>query len=90
MRGIWSGMQSDKLLLDLELQESRIAAQMLTRAMLRVFPSADPQQVNDAAFLVWQLGESSMRLAISCSAEEATTSHQPCPAGSYRRETVLH
>jgi len=70
MRDIWSGMQTDKQLLDLELQESRIAAQMLTRAMLRAFPDADKQQVSDAAFLVWQLGESTMRLAISCAPEE--------------------
>lgn len=70
MRDIWSGMQADKQLLDLELQESRIAAQMLTRAVLRAFPDANEQQVSDAAFLVWQLGESTMRLAISCSETE--------------------
>lgn len=70
MRDIWSGMQTDKQLLDLELQESRVAAQMLTNAILRAFPDVDKQQVSDAAFLVWQLGESTMRLAISCSPEE--------------------
>ena len=70
MRDIWSGMQTDKQLLDLELQESRVAAQMLTNAILRAFPDADKQRVSDASFLVWQLGESTMRLAISCTPEE--------------------
>ncbi|WP_248740586.1 TetR family transcriptional regulator [Pseudomonas sp. MWU12-2029] len=70
MRDIWSGMQADKQLLELELQESRIAAQMLTRAVLRAFPDANEKEVSDAAFLVWQLGESTMRLAISCSEAE--------------------
>ena len=70
MRDIWSGMQADKHLLALELEESRVAGKMLADAMLRVFPGSDAQQIADAAFLIWQMGEATMRLAITCAPEE--------------------
>ena len=70
MRDIWSGMQADKQLLELELQESRIAGDLLAQAMLRVTPGADAQQLADAAFLIWHLGEATMRLAVSSGPEE--------------------
>ena len=70
MRDIWSGMQADKQLLALELEESRVAGGLLADAMLRVFPGSDAQRVADSAFLIWQLGEATMRLAISCAPEE--------------------
>ena len=70
MRDIWSGMQADKQLLALELEESRVAGRLLADAMLRVFPGSDTQQVADTAFLIWQLGEATMRLASTCVPEE--------------------
>lgn len=70
MRDIWSGMQADKQLMDLELQESRMAGGLLASAMLRVYPGSDAQQVEESAFLIWHLGEAAMRLAISCEPEE--------------------
>ena len=70
MRDIWSGMQADKQLLALELEESRAAGGLLADVMLRVFPGSDAQQVTDAAFLIWHLGEATMRLAISCAPDE--------------------
>jgi hypothetical protein len=70
MRDIWSGMQADKQLLELELQESRIAGGLLAEAMLRVYPDSDARQVQASAFLIWHLGEATMRLAISCAPEE--------------------
>jgi hypothetical protein len=70
MRDIWSGMQADKQLMALELQECRIAGGLLADAMLRVNPSSDIQQVQASAFLIWSLGEATMRLAISCAPEE--------------------
>ncbi|MHC8351239.1 TetR/AcrR family transcriptional regulator [Pseudomonas sp. RT4P38] len=70
MRDIWSGMQADKQLLALELQESRLAGGLLADAMLRVYPGGDAQQVRESAFLIWHLGEATMRLAISCAPEE--------------------
>ena len=70
MRDIWSGMQADKQLMALELQESRIAGGLLADAMLRVYPGSDAQQVRESAFLIWHLGEATMRLAISCAPAE--------------------
>lgn len=70
MRDIWSGMQADKQLLALELEESRVAGGLLAEAMLRVYPHSDPRQVRESAFLIWHLGEATMRLAISCAPEE--------------------
>ncbi|RON54460.1 TetR/AcrR family transcriptional regulator [Pseudomonas frederiksbergensis] len=70
MRDIWSGMQADKQLMALELQESRIASGFLADAMLRVYPDSDARQVRESAFLIWHLGEATMRLAISCAPEE--------------------
>ncbi len=65
MRDIWSGMQADKQLMALELAESRACGAMLAAAMRRVHPNADPKSIGATAFLVWQLGEATMRLAIS-------------------------
>jgi AcrR family transcriptional regulator len=70
MRDIWSGMQADKQLLQLELGESRVAGALLAQAMLRVFPESDEQQVQESAFLIWHLGEATMRLAVTCAPEE--------------------
>lgn len=70
MRDIWSGMQADKHLLELELQESRLAGSMLADAMHRAHPQADAQQMADAAFLIWHLGEATVRLAVSSEPDE--------------------
>jgi len=70
MRDIWSGMQADKQLLQLELGESRVAGALLSQAMLRVYPDCDEQQVQESAFLIWHLGEATMRLAVTCAPEE--------------------
>jgi hypothetical protein len=70
LRDIWSGMQADKQLMALELQESRIAGGLLAGAMLRVYPDSDALPVQEAAFLIWRLGEATMRLDITCAPEE--------------------
>lgn len=65
MRDIWSGMQADKQLMALELAESRICGAMLAEAMARAHGEADADRYASTAFLIWQLGEAAMRLAIS-------------------------
>lgn len=65
MRDVWSGMQADKQLMALELEESRLCAAMLADAMKRAFGNIDRVEVEASALLIWQLGESTMRLAIS-------------------------
>jgi AcrR family transcriptional regulator len=65
MRDIWSGMQADKELMAIELSESRANGALLDAVMRRVHPGADPEKTAASAFLVWQLGEATMRLAVS-------------------------
>jgi AcrR family transcriptional regulator len=65
MRDVWSGMQADKQLMALDLEESRLCASMLADAMKRAFGDIDRVEVEASALLIWQLGESTMRLAIS-------------------------
>jgi AcrR family transcriptional regulator len=65
MRDIWSGMQADKRLVAIELAESRANGALLAAAMARTRPGADREKLATSAFLIWQLGEAAMRLAIS-------------------------
>jgi AcrR family transcriptional regulator len=65
VRDIWSGTQVDKTLRVLELADSRASAEALARVWQRLRPEADPEQFALTAFLIWQLGEATMRLAIS-------------------------
>jgi AcrR family transcriptional regulator len=70
MRDIWSGMQTDKQLMAIELTESRANGALLADAMARVHPKAARDKITATAFLVWQLGEATMRLAISLNRDE--------------------
>jgi AcrR family transcriptional regulator len=70
MRDIWSGTQADKQLIAIELAESRITGAMLAAAMQRVHPGLDAKKLEPTAFLIWQLGEATMRLAIAVPRKE--------------------
>ncbi|GLS23658.1 TetR family transcriptional regulator [Labrys miyagiensis] len=70
MRDIWSGMQADKQLMALELAESRLCGLMLAQAMARAHDGKDPAIYAARAFMIWQLGEAAMRLAISVDEKE--------------------
>jgi AcrR family transcriptional regulator len=70
MRDIWSGMQADKQLTALELEESRACGALLAAAMQRASPGADAEKIASSAFLIWQLGEATMRLAMALAREE--------------------
>ena len=65
MRDIWSGMQADKQLAALQRAESRAAGRLLADALHRVRPGLDPAEIDALAFLIWELGEAAMRLAIA-------------------------
>lgn len=65
MRDVWSGTQVDKALRELELADSRASADALARVWARLRPEADPAALASTAFLIWQLGEATMRLAVS-------------------------
>jgi AcrR family transcriptional regulator len=65
MRDIWSGMQADRQLLALQVAESRACGQMLADAMHKVHGRAHAKRIGLAAFLMWELGEATIRLAIA-------------------------
>lgn len=70
MRDIWSGTQADPALRDIDRTDSRINGAVLAEVMARVNPGADRAAIDASAFLVMQLGEATMRLAISVEPEE--------------------
>jgi AcrR family transcriptional regulator len=70
MRDIWSGMQADKQLLALQLAEGRVQGALLAHAMREVHPGVAAETIDRCAFLVWELGEATVRLAISVEPEE--------------------
>jgi len=65
MRDIWSGTQADKDLHDIDLEDSRANGAVLAATLARLDPDADRAKLVATAFLVIQLGEATMRLAIS-------------------------
>lgn len=65
IRDIWSAMQADKTLREVELAESRQNAALLAAAMKRALPDEDLEKLQVSALLVMYFGECAMRLAIS-------------------------
>ena len=70
MRDIWSATQADKRLQEIELAESRASGKLLADILVRLRPGDDAAELAASAFLVWQLGEATMRLAIALGREE--------------------
>ncbi|MGO4839877.1 TetR family transcriptional regulator, partial [Rhizobiaceae sp. 2RAB30] len=70
IRDIWSGMQADKVLSAMELVDSRANGELLSRLLLKLRPNEDADAIKASAFLVWQLGEATMRLAVSVERSE--------------------
>ncbi|SAL24555.1 TetR family transcriptional regulator [Caballeronia arvi] len=65
MRDISSALRSDKELMSIEIAESKACGTLLAAAIRRVTPRADSKRVNALAFLIWQMGEETMRLAVA-------------------------
>ncbi|QND54243.1 TetR/AcrR family transcriptional regulator [Phyllobacterium sp. 628] len=65
MRDIWSGTQADKALRDIDLADSRMNGTVLAAARARIDPVADRDELENSSFLIMQLGEATMHLAIS-------------------------
>jgi AcrR family transcriptional regulator len=70
MRDIWSGTQADKALRDIDLDDSRQTGAMLAAVLDRLSPDADRAAIATRAFLIMNLGEATMRLAISVERKE--------------------
>lgn len=85
MRDIWSGMQADKALCALDLEDSRENGRVLAKAMLRALPGRDPQMAERSAFLIFHLGEATMRLAIQLDAAEGRA-----VVDEYKRMALRH
>lgn len=80
MRDIWSGMQADKQLVTLEQAENKVSGRLFAAAMRRAHPRVPAKRIATTAFLIWQLGEATMRLAISHSRREGALL-----VGAYKR-----
>ncbi|WP_426232660.1 TetR family transcriptional regulator [Pararhizobium sp. DWP3-4] len=65
IRDIWSAMQADKGLREIELAESRQNAILLAAALKRALPDEDLDRLKVSALLVMHFGECVMRLALS-------------------------
>ena len=65
IRDVWFATQADKALRAFELESSRVNGALLADAMARVAPKADRKALVRSAFLVMQLGEATMRTAVS-------------------------
>lgn len=70
IRDVWSATQADKALRAFEQENSRADGALVAAAMVRVRPDADREALERSAFLVMQLGEAAMRIAISVPREE--------------------
>jgi hypothetical protein len=64
-RDIIAGMRADKDLMAIELAESQANGAVLAAAIQRAHPKADAKRTRTLAFLIWQLGEETMRLALA-------------------------
>jgi len=80
MRDIWSGTQADKALREIELADSQANGAILAEALARLRPAADRAALATSAFLIMQLGEATMRLAISVERAEGDAL-----VGAYKR-----
>lgn len=65
MRDIWSAMQADKALRQIELEESRATGRLLADVLARLQPQRPRAAIDEVAFLIMHLGECTMRLAVS-------------------------
>lgn len=62
VREVWSGLQADPALREIERRASAACGELLAGALARVHPSR--RDWSATAFLVWHLGEAAVRLAL--------------------------
>lgn len=89
IRDIWSAMQADKALREIELAESRQNATLLTAAMKRALPDEDLEKLQVSALLVMYLGECVMRLAVSTQEAEGRALVESYKQMAYRSFTSV-
>ncbi len=70
MRDIWAGAQADKALRAVEIEESRVIGGVLGCVLKRLKPDVPEDKIDTAALLIMNLGEATIRLAISVPEKE--------------------
>jgi AcrR family transcriptional regulator len=65
MLDIWSGTQADKTLQEMDAEDGRAHAAMLSEVLARLYPAAHPGECQSAAFLLMHLIAATVRLAIT-------------------------
>lgn len=65
IRDIWAGMQADRALASAQLDESRAMGALLAATVARVRPRLDSEHLGVTTFLLWELGDATVRLAIA-------------------------
>jgi AcrR family transcriptional regulator len=71
LRDILAATQTDRTLQAMEEAESRANGRLLAEVVARLDPGRDARALEDAAYLVWHLGECTMRLAARLPEDEA-------------------
>jgi AcrR family transcriptional regulator len=71
LRDILAATQTDRTLQAMEEAESRANGRRLADVLARLDPARDARALDDAAYLVWHLGECTMRLAARLPQDEA-------------------
>lgn len=69
-RDIWFGIQADKTLNILDIEDSRINGEIVFRTLKKFTPKKDWQRLETACFLIMQLTGMAVRLAISIDRKE--------------------
>jgi AcrR family transcriptional regulator len=64
-RDIWAGMQADRALAALQLEETRAMGALLAETVARVRPDLNRAHLDVTTFLLWELGDATVRLAIA-------------------------
>ncbi len=70
LRDILAATQTDRTLQAMEEAESRANGRLLADVLARLDPGRDARALDDAAYLVWHLGECTMRLAARLPSDE--------------------
>jgi AcrR family transcriptional regulator len=69
IRDIWAGMEADRTLAELQLEESRAMGAVLAETVARARPGRDLMRLRVTTFLLWELGDATVRLAIASDEE---------------------